>query len=63
MSGGSYSPAPAGPLMCFPCVTGTCGHSPGVFRSEVHGGGFVPAVTTKDGTALCLDCAMSEARR
>ena len=43
-----------GPPMCFPCVTGTCGHSG---RDSTHGGGYVPAVTYLHGTALCQDCA------
>jgi hypothetical protein len=55
-----FGPAPAGPLMCFRCITGTCGHPARVVTSSVHGGGMLPAVTTKDGTALCLDCATKE---
>jgi hypothetical protein len=51
-------PAPAGPPMCFLCLTDTCRHSAAVKRSDVHGGGLVPAITFKDGTALCFDCAV-----
>lgn len=48
-------PPPAGPMMCFYCVTSTCAHRN---RSDsTHGSGLVPAITMKDGTALCLDCA------
>lgn len=54
-------PPPVLPLMCFPCVTGTCGHRDQL--GSAHGGGLVPALTTKDGTALCLDCADKTARR
>ena len=57
----SIGPPPAGPPVCFPCVTGRCGHSPAVLASSVHGGGLVPALTCFQGTALCLDCATREA--
>lgn len=40
---------PAGPLVCFACVTATCRHQRCV--------GMIPAVTTFEGTALCFDCA------
>lgn len=40
---------PPGPLMCFACVTATCQHR----RCD----GMIPAVTSFEGTALCLDCA------
>ncbi len=53
-------PPAAGHLMCFRCVTDTCLHSPRVKSRSVHGGGMVPAITTLGGTALCLDCAMTE---
>jgi ATP-dependent Clp protease ATP-binding subunit ClpA len=50
-------PPQAGPLMCFRCLTGTCGCNDETARSSVHGGGMVPAVTMLEGTALCQDCA------
>jgi hypothetical protein len=56
-----FGPAPPGPLMCFRCLTGTCGHPARVVTSSVHGSGLLPAVTTRNGTALCLDCATEEA--
>jgi ATP-dependent Clp protease ATP-binding subunit ClpC len=46
-----------GPLMCFRCVTGTCGCGDETVRSSVHGGGMVPAITMLSGTLLCQDCA------
>jgi ATP-dependent Clp protease ATP-binding subunit ClpC len=46
-----------GPLVCFGCLTGTCGCGDEVVRSDAHGGGMVPAITVLGGTALCLDCA------
>lgn len=52
-------PAPAMPLMCFRCVTSTCGHRDKI--GSTHGGGLVPAITMKYGTAMCLNCA-TEAR-
>lgn len=54
-------PPPAGPIVCFPCLTGRCGHSQDVIASSVHGGGYIPAVTYSGGSALCQDCAMLEA--
>jgi len=56
-----FGPAPAAPVMCFACITGTCVHPPDLRRNSVHGGGMVPAVTARNGTALCLDCATEEA--
>lgn len=46
-----------GPLMCFRCVTGTCGCREETVRGSAHGGGMVPAVTMLSGTLLCHDCA------
>jgi hypothetical protein len=54
-------PPPAGPLMCFMCLTGACNHEDHL--SPAHGGGLVPAITTFSGTALCLDCAMIPAHQ
>lgn len=48
---------PAGPLMCFRCLTSTCGHGGKTRQSSAHGGGMVPALTMHQGTALCYDCA------
>lgn len=55
----SIGPPPAGPLMCFRCVTGTCSHRRKF--SDTHGGGMVPALTLLAGTSLCLDCASDAA--
>ena len=49
------------PMMCYLCLTGECGHG-GRQRASTGGEvvpGLLPAVTTQDGTALCLDCAVS----
>ena len=54
-------PPPAMPLMCFPCVTGTCGHPDQL--GDAHGGGLMPAITAHEGTPLCLDCAVKVADR
>jgi hypothetical protein len=54
-------PPPVMPLMCFPCVTGTCKHRDRL--ASTHGGGLMPALTIHRGTALCLDCADEEAGR
>ena len=58
----SVGPPPPGPLVCFHCVTNTCGHSAAVKQSDVHGGGMMPAVTAYQGTLLCMDCAIRAAR-
>jgi hypothetical protein len=58
----TLGPPPPGPLTCFACLTNTCPHSPATRASSVHGGGYVPAVTTFEGTALCQDCAMQTAQ-
>ena len=50
-----FGPPPAGPLLCFYCVTATCWHR--------GCGGDIPALTMKDGTAACQDCASIVARR
>jgi hypothetical protein len=47
--------------LCFRCVTGTCGHRDQL--TPVHSGTVplhgVPAITARQGTPLCLDCAMA----
>ena len=47
--------------LCFLCVTGTCGHHEQL--TPVRSGGIplhsVPAITARQGTLLCLDCAMA----
>ena len=47
--------------LCFRCVTGTCGHHEQL--TPVRSGGIplhsVPAITARQGTLLCLDCAMA----
>ena len=46
-------------VVCFPCLTGRCGHGDHVVATPA--GGIERAVTYSGGSALCEDCAIREA--